>query len=309
MVWTIENSLSAGQKVETRKNRSEQMAGHIGDISQEINQEMKDIYGVENFLNADGSINMESYAKRNAFSEGELIADERKIEDKEREWSGVLNENRKAYYLEKFGANTAEEMVAAFKKERAGSKNKKMEMVAMSVLYKVLKDEFIVVHSSVYDDYFKGIDTILVNKKTGDVICAFDEVHDYHGNPRFDIKLGRVKNIAQLSGKRIKYGFTVKNNKIVEGEMSRLPVFLLSLGSKEIDDAFSGISLDVKGDPNEVELRIMEKFIENLYNQLRIIKNSKPSFLIKDNLAKFEQSLRRMEEIVAKYYNNHAKIT
>jgi|WetSurMetagenome_2_1015567.scaffolds.fasta_scaffold69470_3 hypothetical protein len=303
MERTIENYTPASNRAERVKTRAERtgerMAEHISDIAREINQEIKENYGVESFLNTDGSINMETYAARNPvlISEKDLEDDKKTIQDKEKIFTGVINESKRKY----FGVETDEEVIEEFKKEKLGDKSKQMEMIALSVLYKVLKEKYIVVHSSVYDDYENGMDNILVDKETGDVICAFDELHNNPRGTRYDEKMEKVIKAAKTGGKTIRYGFTIENKKIAERPMRNLPIFMLSLTDIQLNDAIRDVSLSTKGSPNKEEIKIMHIFIENLRFQLEEIRKNKLPDQISGNLNKFEQFLGRAEEIMAEH--------
>ena len=48
-------------------------------------------------------------------------------------------------------------------------------MAIMVLLHKMLKDDFVVLRSAKRDDYAGGVDMLIVNRKTGAVICAIDD--------------------------------------------------------------------------------------------------------------------------------------
>lgn len=57
-------------------------------------------------------------------------------------------------------------------------KGKRLERLKTVIFNKFLGKDSIVVRSSEYDDIINGVDNILIDKKTGKTICAFDEVCD-----------------------------------------------------------------------------------------------------------------------------------
>jgi pyruvate dehydrogenase complex dehydrogenase (E1) component len=102
------------------------------------------------------------------------------------------------------------------------------------VFHRILGREFVVASASVYDDYFNGIDTVLVDKETGDVICALDEVHDEEGRARHQKKIESIIKTAKKGGAKIKYGITFEKddktgaNKLVQKTISNIPKFYLN---------------------------------------------------------------------------------
>src|SRR5680860_1329180 len=50
------------------------------------------------------------------------------------------------------------------------------EKIVTIVFNKILREDFIIVHSSNVDDVLRGFDTLIIDKKTGKTICTLDEV-------------------------------------------------------------------------------------------------------------------------------------
>ena len=50
------------------------------------------------------------------------------------------------------------------------------EQIVPIILTKVAPERLIVVRSSKYDDYRNGVDTIIIDRETGNIICSVDEV-------------------------------------------------------------------------------------------------------------------------------------
>ena len=66
--------------------------------------------------------------------------------------------------------------ISEAQEKRFSTKGEQLEMLACAILAKNLGEEFIVVRASRHDDRFSNVDTIILDKQTGDLVCAFDEV-------------------------------------------------------------------------------------------------------------------------------------
>jgi hypothetical protein len=118
-------------------------------------------------------------------------------------------------------------------KEKTGEQ---LEMLKTALFDKFLGDKIFVLRSSKYDDYYNGIDNILIDKKTGEMVCAFDEVafNDRSQDERLQEKKKDIyeKNV-NCSGK-LDYGFKFKNNsqEIQPSIIENIPVFYIYFPSK-----------------------------------------------------------------------------
>lgn len=109
-----------------------------------------------------------------------------------------------------------------------------LEMVKTIVFNEFWGESFIVVRSSFYDDYSNGVDNLLVDRKTGNVICAFDEVVGTRGEA-YKGKLNKLQEINR-AGAKFKYGFTInpETGKIIYKEISDVPFLCIALDQKTL---------------------------------------------------------------------------
>jgi hypothetical protein len=141
----------------------------------------------------------------------------------------------------------------------------RMEVFKTILFHKFIGKNFIVVRSSIYDDFKNKVDNVIINKETGEVVCAFDEVCLRDSN--FDSRKKDKKNIIfeknRRGGAKIKYGLFLQkeNDKMVlkKGEIQGVPIFYLSLEKNDLDDGIKSLawSLDKI---SEKEKEIWEKF-------------------------------------------------
>jgi len=130
-----------------------------------------------------------------------------------------------------FGNATEEEIQT----KKLKSEGERLEMLKTVIFSKNLRENFIVVRSSMYDDIKSGVDNVVIDRKTGDLVCALDEVGDASG-PTYEKKKNNVleKNKSEeKGGATLRYGLTVEQTggklSIRLGEITHIPIFYLAL--------------------------------------------------------------------------------
>ncbi len=90
-------------------------------------------------------------------------------------------------------------------KKKRLMEGEQLEMLACAIFTKNFGDDFVVVRSSLHDDQVNNVDTVILDKKTGSLVCAFDEVSDVSGASYQEKEdLVRRKNVDD--GTSLKYG-------------------------------------------------------------------------------------------------------
>ncbi|MGB9762983.1 MAG: hypothetical protein ACPLW7_03105 [Minisyncoccia bacterium] len=117
-------------------------------------------------------------------------------------------------------------------------KGEKAELFILINLYKFLKEDFIIVRSSYYDDVDNGVDTIILDKQSGNIVCALDESSSFSIN--FDEKKKKILEKNLKGGARLQYGLQLEkqNNKtIIKGTpVKNIPLFYLPIDINEIEE-------------------------------------------------------------------------
>ena len=141
------------------------------------------------------------------------------------------------------------------------------EMSLTVMLNKFLKEHFIVARASSYDDYNNGVDQVLVDKFSGEVICGFDEVISNIGNDGFSKKMNKFKNRERSIGTNIKYGAKMQDGKLIRSEVKNVPAFCMSLSKQELGELLESL----KNNPEKttgVEEKIFAKLLDSLETQI-----------------------------------------
>ena len=170
---------------------------------------------------------------------------------------------------------------------RAGTQ---FEILSTAIMHKHMGNRFIVVRSSRYDDERNGVDNILVDTKTGQTVCAFDETNANFKAKALIEKTNKVlsKNlgtdivtelrhgIEQKTGDQgvhLKYGIKMTDGKIECSEMEHLPIFLLALDYEQLEE---GQQTFVNGEgKGRYETKLFKYFLTCLSAQIQILKLNK----------------------------------
>lgn len=274
----------------------------LGNISEKINDEYKTtINNGEEFdsklLEKDGTIRMNAFKKGEGGcykSEGEeLTKDKKRIGELEKKWEEEWREEGKG----KEGRN--------WKQEKEKNFGELWEKAKTVVLNKIIGKEFIVVRASKHDDYENGVDNIIVDKETGNVVCAFDEVSTERGTEKEAKKFEKIEEKNGKGGATIKYGITVnEEKKIIKKEIENIPVFCLRLSGGDLIKLLHEMNHESE-EPSEIELGVFDDLIDSLEEQVRELKdkdipedeNKEAVEMMMNNLKGFETSLEKMKEL------------
>jgi hypothetical protein len=265
-----------------------------------ISLEAESDYKAPNLLMPDGTIRTENFAKSSGgiYDEGLLKSDWAKTFQMEYEFSGAKSPRVAEFFAKEHGCDTPEKVVAHWKKEREKNKSGMFEQAMFTMLYKFLKEEFIVVRTAPYDDYKAGVDNLIIDKKTGDVICAFDEVHDSKGGEYTAKKIEKVKSIAQRGGASVRYGLTVEDNEIKQAQFKNVPVLAISLASEKFAQLLPIILNSSLDDISEFEKQIMADMVRSLEEQVALIAPAIKDQRVNANLDNFNIALQKINLLV-----------
>jgi len=257
---------------------------------------------VADLLNQDDALEMRNWSVKNngCYSKEQIKADEKIVQDSEKLWSASDNEGVREYYKEKYGSNTTQDLLERYKKNKLNHRGTIVEMAITSILYKFLHEDFVVMRASIYDDYKNGVDNVIVNKHTGEVICAFDEVYEGYKSDRLEAKVGKVVRKAKQGGAEIKYGFTfIKDESghpsISKQAIKNIPTFYLSLSVVELEKLLTDMSFDSVDSLSMSEAEIFNHLLDSLSEQVKMLQVEQISEKVRANIDKFAVSLKQIQ--------------
>lgn len=268
------------------------------EMSSRVNNDL----GVD-ILKSDASVNFEKWS--DIYGDEEISDDILRARNKELEWSAATNDRTRDFYKKQHegeeswkceGEKLTQKIVDAFIEKRESSNPALLEKAVTVIFHKVLGDKFVVMRSSKHDDYENGIDNIIVNKETGDVVCAFDEVHGETKHGGVERKEEKIKRKAHKGGARIKYGLTFENDengvkKMVKKEIANVPTFFLSMEPQDLREVLKNMSSSLEDDPSLAELKVFNQFIVSLENQINILSVERLPLAVSKNIESFKKSL------------------
>ena len=259
------------EKSEIRKN-AEKIRNFMETISGELKKEGLPIM-------SDGRIDMRAFKR--VYSKGEMDGDYNYINKKQ----GVFD---KEAFLDK-GLSKEE-----IEEGKLMAEGERFERLKTAILYKVFGKKFAVVRSSRYDDIKNGIDNVIMEKETGNIVCAVDDVTAEENSEKFEEKRKRVMEKNMAGGGTLKYGIAKNKGK---KRFNNIPVFWLDLSRENLIKAEKKFN-PLEKEPSDDEKELAFDFIISIKEQIEFFKKKphlKPAF--KENLIRNEKTLEKLEEM------------
>ncbi len=178
-----------------------------------------------------------------------------------------------------------EKQIRKDENERAGFL---FEMLKTSIMHKKAGDRFIVVRSSRYDDEKNHIDNVFVDRKTGETVCALDEISpkemndaeaqkkkDQVRNRNFGYSgesggFGAARQAYLEPGMSLKYGIELADGKMSCKELRHLPIFMLSLDHDHLNEGMEKFKNDTTS--SEYEDLLFSYFLSSLSTDIKKMK-------------------------------------
>jgi hypothetical protein len=167
----------------------------------------------------------------------------------------------------------------------------RFEVLKTIIFYKFLHKRFIIVRASFYDDVFNQVDNLIIEKETGNIVCAFDEVSAISG-PRLAKKQERfLRN--RTDGATVKYGVLSTRDGLTKGEIKDIPIFYLALPHEHINKGIRNLtSLEEISDYEE---KLWAYFVITLLSQITRLKLENLNEILRNRLLEFEKTLKELK--------------
>ncbi|MBM3204742.1 hypothetical protein FJZ48_02050 [Candidatus Uhrbacteria bacterium] len=285
----------------------EKLVESLKQLADQINREFVGELGAP-LLHDDGTINMDAFSLKKGgpfrktkdgrdphdTGEGTIEYDKALIERLEADFAAADSEGVQKH----FGGREA--AMAAFRERQSTKLGVQLEMALTIILHKVLGSEFLVLRSSKFDDYKHGVDHLIVDRLTGNVVCSFDNVNETEGL-RNQQKMQKVIRRAADGGTQIKYGITFSGEpqKILRTKLSSIPTFSLALSQDELKTVLHQMNYDVTGEPSSTELQVFDQLMDGLELQCATLQDRKIASGVRMGLMAFGESLTRMRALRA----------
>lgn len=285
-------------KFEKKRDLFLNLSKKIGLLSLKLNREIKNKYQFNDLINSDGSVSMEAFSNKKGgiYEENEIENDNIEIKKIKSRFIKLEKESVRNFYKNKYGLVKDEDILKKWDENRDNQKSSKVEKLITILLNKAMGNRFIIVRTATIDDYVNGVDYLIVDKQTGNVVGAFDGLAENDNTSKttyVESKEEKVNKIINKGGASIKYGFIIKDDKLEMKSLKNLPIFYLSLN----DDSYKklGERIDDKLDREmkEDEKNIFSDLISSLKTQINNIKNIENiNSNLMNNIDQFEKSLK-----------------
>lgn len=257
---------------------TEILKSNLREISKKQNQALREINGADfpSLLNERSMIVMGNYQK--IYGKEAITADKKKVQ--EIEWGfltanddkNTLQHKIDTYKTKYKKSPTENDLILEWKKEHNENKSKRAEIAISLLLNHFLGDEFVIASSTEFDDYTHKTDKILIHKKTGQTICALDDLYnDRKDLKRAEDKLKSFVEIAKKGGNTVKYGLKLNaaTQKMELSGISNIPNYFLSINNNELAGIIIWLKKQKAADnpPQDEMKKIFHKLIKLIITQ------------------------------------------
>ncbi len=285
-----------------RSNR-EVIRDSIAGMSREQNSSV----GFE-LLSEDGRLDEQAFtvAKGGTVKKEELKRHQAVVRKLELEWSGLAKPEVRSFYAEQFRVklddlSQSEADAALLKVWRTRHEERSTggsaEMAITLTLYRQLAPRYLVVRAARYDDAMHGVDNLIIDRETGEVVAAFDDVADEPGGSREQKKRKRLQAGKRAGGTEVTYGVTFEQGELVRRSFKHVPLFALQIAAGDI----SKVLLEMAGgvaEPGAAEVELYDRLVASLEQQVDELLALHPEAEIAERLQRFSHllpSFRREE--------------
>ena len=277
---------------ENKKHPAVMLKDVLCEQSRHINKVTEEKYHLGSLLKPNATLDPEGYGELHGRELIKIDADF--VRERELDFSGAKIPNVQAFYKSEYGAQTEDEIIVKWRENKSREKNGQMEMAITVLLSQKLGKDFLVVRTAPYDDYKNGVDNLILDCVTGEIVGAFDGVHEGGDGRRTEEKKSKIQKIAKRGGVEIRYGLKLVDGKLVRASLKGVPVFYLGLESSELMELVSGLNEN----DNKKTDKVFNELLASLATQRTELEKSASTQDFHKKLAFFGQSLSRLKDTI-----------
>jgi hypothetical protein len=259
------------------KEPLERLEEYIRSISEKLREQ-----GI--FVDENGRINMDRF--KGVYPRSNIEADEQYVKGRKEVFRRVEATKIESRFL--FHTQEAKEKALREKKL-----SEICEMLVMAILHKNLKENFVVVRTSEYDDIRNGIDTVILDKNTGSIVCAVDEIDETSGLRLEEKKEKIMHKNRDRSGGFLKYGLYFEKGEggmeLKRGLVDNVPLFYYAISRDDLKSTLAEFLSSQTVSPTEKT--IFESFLRSSLEQIDLLRNESLHPRLRENLELFERSI------------------
>ena len=266
-------------------------------------------------VSSDGRLRPEMFKREHGghLSEEELLQCRSFINEREKSWSPLANEQSRAFHIDRYQVSVHEksreeiddEILTRWRTETDFKDTRLVEMAVTACLSRALGKRWVVAGTTKYDDYKHGVDQVIVDRTTGQVVAAFDDFANTASSERKESKYQQVHESARKGGAKITFGFSFSVGKLIRRRLQHVPVFALETSKSEAVAALQEMSQTLEREPGEKERALSKKLITSLVKQANTLaKDTSIHPSIRQGAELFAKSLsefKRVEPVERRY--------
>lgn len=236
------------------------------------------------------------------------------------------------------------ELLRNFREERELQESFQFEKVVPIVFSKVVGEKFLTTEAAVRDNYKEGVDTVMLDKESGEIVCTLDEVRGVlrksadgseARSDREKQKSFRTHRDNTQGGRELAYGLsivtdkTTKKRSLYKGPVKDLPILYVGVLGQDLENVMQAMfkrdgrsitipSVDGKESITTAELDLFDEMLKSLTEQALNLatlptgerSRSRERFLaVQERANKLIASFKRMaEERLRKFPSRKPKV-
>lgn len=203
----------------------------------------------------------------------------------------VRRREREFFHLQAVSPEAVEQRLQMARDAQAEHDGAIAEAVIAAVLDVKLGDRYLIVRSNAYDDYAGGVDHLIVDRQTGDVVCAVDEVVADEADQRLSAKQQRAERRSEHHGSTVRFGVTFEHGRLVRKQLEHLLTFIVPVARDTLRSALGELG---RGEPGASVEDVYARLTESLARQAQELQRADLSVGLRIALAKFQRTLRAL---------------
>jgi len=175
-----------------------------------------------------------------------------------------------------------------------------LEMLKTGIFNKFLPDNFVTTRASRFDDIKNGADNVIIDRLSGNLVCALDEIGEIKG-ARFEAKKSQVLHKNNKGGIFLKYALATKDGQIVPSRaIQNIPIFYLALSPEHVRKGVQAFISSADKPPSDYEKKIFDYFISSIDTQIKAVElNSNLEKNLKKRVENFQDTINQIKEKLA----------
>ena len=179
------------------------------------------------------------------------------------------------------------------------SREEELDMLTTIILNKGLSADFIVIRPAEYDQISNKVNNVILERKTGNIVCTFNEVENVRGSGYMEKEEKVLGRNVKEAGTILKYALIMEDGKFKPAlQIENIPVFYFALSEDSLEKGIKECQSDtLKKKWSNYEKEIFDWFIYSINSQIKSLKSlasSNPLHpVLNERLSLFEESIRK----------------